>query len=79
MADTFNGLIRRIDLKTNTVATWLGSATDDPRAVNSFYEPGGVCVAGDTLYVADTNHHRIVAIDIPSKKARVVIIELPNR
>jgi len=78
VADTFNGLIRRIDLKTNTVTTWLGSATDNPGAVDSFYEPGGLCVAGDTLYIADTNHHRIVAVDIPSKKARVLIIDFPD-
>jgi DNA-binding beta-propeller fold protein YncE len=78
VADTFNGLIRRIDLKTNTLTTWLGSNVDDPGAADSFYEPGGLSIAGQTLYVADTNHHRIVAIDIPSKKARVVPIELPE-
>jgi DNA-binding beta-propeller fold protein YncE len=76
VADTFNGLIRRIDLNTGTVTTWLGSTAGDPGAADSFYEPGGLSIAGDTLYIADTNHHRIVAIDIPSKKARVVQIEL---
>jgi sugar lactone lactonase YvrE/peroxiredoxin len=78
VADTFNGLIRRIDLKTGAVTTWLGSIGSDSDAPDNFYEPGGLSVAGDTLFVADTNHHRIVAIDIPSKKARVVSIELPG-
>ena len=72
VADTFNGLVRRIDLKTHTVTTLPGLGGTD-----SFYEPGGLSIAGDTLFVADTNHHRIVAIDIPSGKARVLTIELP--
>jgi DNA-binding beta-propeller fold protein YncE len=78
VADTFNGLIRRIDLKTTTVTTWLGSTAGDATAYN-FYEPGGLSIAGDTLFVADTNHHRIIAIDIPTKKARILAIQLAPR
>ena len=32
-----------------------------------FYEPGGISFAGGKLYVADTNHHRIVAVDVKTK------------
>jgi DNA-binding beta-propeller fold protein YncE len=74
VADTFNNVIRAIDLKTNQVSTWYGSGKTDsgsPAAPNLF-EPGGLTVAANTLYIADTNHHRIVAVDIATKKARVV-------
>jgi DNA-binding beta-propeller fold protein YncE/peroxiredoxin len=78
VADTFNGVIRKIDLKTGEVSTWLAPAPgDNGLAADNFYEPGGLSVAGNTLYVADTNHQRIVAIDIATKKASVVSIELP--
>jgi sugar lactone lactonase YvrE len=80
VADSFNNAIRRIDLATNEVTTWLGTpgkadvGTDD---AIGFYEPGGISIAGDTLYVADTNHHRVVAVDVGTKKARVLKVEVP--
>ena len=81
VADTFNGQIRGIDLKTSTVTTFLGSGASDvgTDASPNFYEPGGISVMNDTLYIADTNHQRIVAVDIASKKSTVLSIELPAR
>ncbi|MCZ6833236.1 MAG: hypothetical protein O7F11_05770 [Acidobacteria bacterium] len=38
-----------------------------------FYEPGGLAVSGDTLYVADTNHHRALAVDLRTKRWRVLL------
>jgi len=78
VADTFNSLIRAINLKNDEVTTWLGSdktdvGTDD---TPNLYEPGGISIAGNTLYIADTNHHRILAADVGTKKARVLKIEL---
>ncbi len=98
VADTFNHLIRAIDVKTGRVTTWLGTprsplstqATSQaasqsiagglavtPPEPGRFFEPGGLSIAGDTLYVADTNHHRIVAIDMATKQGRVVEVRLP--
>ena len=79
VADTFNHLIREIDLESRAVTTWLGTGkpelgTDDKPGL---FEPGGLSVAGDTLYIADTNHHRILAVEIPTKTARVVDVRLP--
>lgn len=80
VADSFNHTIRHIDLTTGEVTTWLGTAgksdLGDESAIG-FYEPGGISIAGDTLYVADTNHHRVVAVEIPTKKVRVLKVELP--
>ena len=47
-----------------------------PDSAPNFYEPGGISATNDTLYIADTNHHRIVAVDIATKKASVLTIEL---
>ncbi len=32
-----------------------------------FNEPGGVSIAGDKLYIADTNNHRIRVVDMTTK------------
>jgi thiol-disulfide isomerase/thioredoxin len=81
VADTFNGEIRQIDLKTSAVTTWLGSGATDAGTdtAPNFYEPGGLCATNDILYIADTNHHRIVAVDIATRKAHVLSFELPPR
>jgi DNA-binding beta-propeller fold protein YncE len=78
VADTFNGVIRAIDPKTKDVKTWLGTGKREPgdEADTGFYEPGGLSVAGDTLYIADTNHHRVVAVNVKTRKARVVDVRL---
>jgi sugar lactone lactonase YvrE len=76
VADTFNHLIRTIDLGTGQVSTWLGTGKPEkgtPEAIGLF-EPGGISVGGDTLYIADTNNHRVLAVDIPSKSVRVLEI-----
>jgi DNA-binding beta-propeller fold protein YncE len=78
VADTFNGSIRTIDLKSRQVKTWLKSGNEgagiDALALS---EPGGLSLAGGVLYVADTNHHRIVAVDVATKKSRVLKFVLP--
>jgi DNA-binding beta-propeller fold protein YncE len=75
VADTFNNLIRTIDPKTGATKTWLGTGKNDPGTPQmiGLYEPGGLSAIGDTLYIADTNHHRILAVDIKTKKAIVLI------
>jgi DNA-binding beta-propeller fold protein YncE len=79
VADTFNSRIRSIDLKNNQVTTILGSGKTDPGASDAPnpYEPGGLSVTRNTLYIADTNHHRILAMDFATKKARVLEIQMP--
>lgn len=71
MADTYNHRIKRIDATTGQCSTCTFSdgavdSDDDETAV--FHEPGGLCVSpnGRQLYVADTNNHRIVRIDLES-------------
>jgi NHL repeat len=57
VADTFNSLLRIWDAGT-LVTVRLGEAVD---------EPGGLDVLADgRLVVADTNHHRVITVDIRS-------------
>lgn len=67
VADTYNGRLRLVDPVSREVTTLLGSEQGwadgaDPR----FYEPGGLAIDGDTLYVADTNNHAVRVVDLPS-------------
>src|SRR5262249_35190789 len=41
----------------------------------SFYEPGGLAVAKDKLYVADTNNHAIRVVDLKTKETTTLQIK----
>jgi thiol-disulfide isomerase/thioredoxin/sugar lactone lactonase YvrE len=66
LADTYNHKIKRVDPVSGAVLTLLGDGTagdaggERPR----FREPGGLSVAADRLYIADTNNHRIQVADL---------------
>ncbi|MCH2211414.1 MAG: redoxin domain-containing protein [Fuerstiella sp.] len=73
VADSYNHKIRTVDAKTGDVLTWLGDGTaGDPGSTTRLNEPAGLSVANDTLYVADTNSHRICAVDLDSRAMRVL-------
>jgi len=65
VADTYNSKIKSVDPSTSQATTLFGSEQGwsdglDPQ----FYEPGGLSVDGDLLWVADTNNHVIRTIDL---------------
>ena len=72
VADQSNHRIRAVDLASanKTVSTIAGDGTaghaDGAGAVAQFNTPYGITVSGNMLYVADSNNHRIRAIDIAS-------------
>ncbi|MDT4898335.1 MAG: hypothetical protein QOH25_3412 [Acidobacteriota bacterium] len=70
IADTYNHKIKQLDPQQRIVKTLFGTGkpgqTDG--AQPSFYEPGGISVAGDKLYVADTNNHAVRVIDLKTKQ-----------
>jgi len=68
VADTFNSVIRSIDTQSGAVETWPGEG--DGEGALKLYEPGGLCVAGDRLYIADTNHHRVLEVQIATRGSR---------
>ncbi len=72
VADSYNHALREIELKSETVSTVAGGGSAgseiDPLQLS---EPGGLSVAGSSLYIADTNNHRIVVMDLNTKQSRV--------
>jgi hypothetical protein len=40
-----------------------------------FDEPGGLSIAGNTLFVADTNAHAIRTVDLTSRRVATLAIE----
>ncbi|HEX6648567.1 MAG TPA: thioredoxin-like domain-containing protein [Pyrinomonadaceae bacterium] len=70
IADTYNHKIKQLDPKKQTVTSLFG--TGKPGQADgtspSFYEPAGLALANDKLYVADTNNHAIRVVDLKSKK-----------
>ncbi|WP_250847032.1 thioredoxin-like domain-containing protein [Aquisphaera insulae] len=79
IADTYNNKIKACDPKTRIVKTFAGDGKPgDADAPARFYQPGGLAVAGDRLYVADTNNHKIRVIDIPTRAVRTLALDLPG-
>jgi len=75
VADTYNGKIKRVDPRTGTVTTLLGSVHgwrdgDDPL----FYEPNGIHAADGRLYVADTNNHLVRVVDLETLKTTSLVL-----
>jgi hypothetical protein len=73
VADSFNHKVKRVDPATGECRTAFGGLERVPiTSEPGFWEPEGLAYAGGTLYVADTNNHRIVAIEIASGERRVL-------
>jgi hypothetical protein len=66
VADTYNHKIKKIGPATATATTYLGSGKPGRRDGQEpeFYEPGGLSLAADKLYIADTNNHAIRVADL---------------
>ncbi|MDH5716467.1 MAG: DUF4215 domain-containing protein [Spirochaetia bacterium] len=71
VADTPNHTIRKIEISTNTVTTYAGSAgisgsTDNIGTNARFNAPRGLVKVGSSLYVCDANNHTIRRINLAS-------------
>jgi thiol-disulfide isomerase/thioredoxin len=77
VADTYNHKIKLLDPSSRSVKTFagLGKPGQADGAKPSFYEPGGLSVANDKLYVADTNNHAIRVIDLKTKETKTLQIK----
>ncbi len=69
IADTYNHKIKELNVKQRTVKSVFGTRkpgqADGTSA--SFYEPAGLSVANDKLFIADTNNHAIRVVDLKTK------------
>ena len=77
IADTYNHRIKLLDPGARSVKHFVGSGKPGQAdgAKSSFYEPGGLSVAGDRLYVADTNNHAIRVVDLKTKETKTLPIK----
>ena len=68
VADTYNHRIKVLDLDTQTSSVLVGDGTpglrDGSGTAARLAEPSGLSATSDTLYVADTNNHRIRTLDL---------------
>lgn len=78
IADTYNHKIKSVDHKSRSVRTLYGTGspgTGEPGGALALFEPGGISVCGDLLFVADTNNHRIVRINLKTNEWNEVAFE----
>ncbi|MCE9608085.1 MAG: hypothetical protein K8U03_24630 [Planctomycetia bacterium] len=65
VADTYNNKIKAVDAKNGSSKTFAGNGQPGlADAPAQFDEPTGISIAGDIIYVADTNNHAIRTIDL---------------
>lgn len=65
IADSYNHKIRKLDVASGEVTTWLGTGKPgDALEPAQLSEPAGLSIANDKLYIADTNNHRICVADL---------------
>jgi thiol-disulfide isomerase/thioredoxin len=75
VADTYNSKIKTVDPVTRRVVTLAGGeAGYRDGAEPLFDEPGGVDLAGDRVFVADTNNHVVRVVDIGSGAATTLAL-----
>jgi len=77
IADTYNHKIKELDPKREKVTSLFGTGKPGQAdgASASFYEPGGLTLAHEKLYVADTNNHAIRVVDLKTKQTSTLRIK----
>lgn len=80
VADTYNNKVKEIDLKSRTIKTVAGTGergyveNDDPMK-SKLYEPSGLAIYKNSLYIADTNNHVIRILDLATNKLSTLKIK----
>ena len=83
VADAYNHKIKVIDVAKREVTTLSGTGTAGTNlSPLQLHEPAGMTISGDMLFVADTNNHRIVTINLKTNQAspfEVVGLSAPTK
>lgn len=78
IADSYNHKIKTLDPLTGAVAGLIGTgqrgAADGPFDQAELYEPEGLALAQERLYIADTNNHLIRVADLASRTVHTLAI-----
>ena len=76
IADSYNHEIRHVDLKSRAVTTFVGNGKPGRELTPlQLAEPAGLGIANGKLFIADTNNHRVVVVDLVTKNASELTIE----
>ncbi len=77
IADTYNHKIKELDPAARSVKTLFGTGKPGQTDGNSpsLYEPGGLSVADNRLYVADTNNHAVRVVNLKTKEISTLRIK----
>jgi sugar lactone lactonase YvrE len=80
IADTYNHKIKVLDVRERKVSTFAGTGqagkADGAAKSARFHEPGGLSVAGDWIYVADTNNHAIRRVSLSDGRTETVDVRI---
>lgn len=80
VADTYNNKVKEIDLKSKMIKTIAGSGergyveNEDPLK-SKLYEPSGLAIYDNKLYITDTNNHVIRVWDLATNKLSTLKIK----
>lgn len=77
VADTYNHKIKVVDPNEKTSVTFLGTRNPGSNDGKSpkFYEPGGLAISGNKIYIADTNNHAIRIADLSAKIVNTLVLK----
>ncbi|GAC1645344.1 MAG: thioredoxin-like domain-containing protein [Herpetosiphon sp.] len=83
IADSYNHKIKRLDPSTGFVQTIVGSgqpgAIDGPARNAQLFEPEGISISNQRLFIADTNNHLIRVADLAAQTVTTLAIHNPER
>lgn len=79
VADTYNNKVKEIDLKSKTIKTVAGTGErgyieNENPLKSELYEPSGLAIHDNSLYITDTNNHVIRILDMATNKLRTLKI-----
>ncbi|HWL07640.1 MAG TPA: thioredoxin-like domain-containing protein [Planctomicrobium sp.] len=76
VADTYNDKIKLVDPEKRTAVTWLGTGKKGTGLKPvELKEPAGLSAAGEFLYIADTNNHRILKTNLKTKETTELVVK----
>lgn len=80
IADTYNHKIKTADIQARKTQTFLGNGKPGIGTSESpqFYEPSGLCWAGDLLFIADTNNNVIRVFNSKSNKTTMLNLDFQD-
>ncbi|WP_437187911.1 thioredoxin-like domain-containing protein [Planctomicrobium sp. SH668] len=75
VVDTYNDKVKIVDPVEQTSETWLGTGNaGDGLDPVEMKEPAGLSAAGEFLFIADTNNHRVLKTNLSTKETVVLAI-----